>query len=431
MNRAQGKFRQRVFIGALTVPTAAWLLLSAVGIGKYLDYDTGENRVKHEISDEAGMGEITQEVDSWISDRVPFRSILLSLNNAFDWILELPYNKIIEPILLKSAGGATGSADTSSVSSDNTEEGTTEQVTVGKNGYVQETPDSGFLPVKYLGTGTEKAIQGRNGWLFYANVLTSYEGLDLPTESEMETYLNNLNEFHSICEARGINQIFMYLPNKESIYSEYMPDCEKGETSRIRMLEEYAQTNYPELPFEYFYDELEEGKSENLIYLKRDTHWTSPGAAIGVSNMYRMLGLQELDLESLTYRNTEGGYGDLFYLANASKEEYEPEDGLLCNYKEDIDETVVREDNETASVQKYTSDAPGGEKLVIVGDSFVNTMLQFLRCDFSSVYYVCWDSIDQADWSMIRDADYLVVESVERNIDNIAIAVETLKAGLG
>lgn len=455
MNKAQGKLRQRVFAGALIVPSAAWILLSAVGIGKKLDYDTGEKRVKHEISEDAKLGNITGELDAWVSDRVPFRSVLLSINSGLDWFLELPYNKIIEPLLLKKANAAYGTteetaAQTATVpehtegkpsSAENESEQNTgqdvpkddsqsaETVTeeIPSNGYVQETPDAGYLPLKILGTGKEKAIQGRNGWLFYANVLDSYQGLDLPTDAELEEYFQSVLQLHAICEARGMEQIFIYYPNKESVYSEYMPnDCDKAEKSRIQVIEEYAKENYPDLPFEYIYDEIMDAKDTNLLFQKQDTHWTTAGALIGLNNMYRMLGLPEVDETSLGYKEQEGKYGDLFYLANASKEKYEPEVSTEFVYNPEMEATVIKDLNETQTIQNYASANPNGKMLVVIGDSFTNAMTPILRCDFTRYYYVCWEDIKDADWSIINQADYLVVEAVERNTDNIQLGIVSL-----
>lgn len=434
MNRAQGKTRQRAFIGALVIPSAAWLLLSAVGATKVLDYDTGEKRVKHEISEDAGLGTITQEVDSWISDRVPFRSILLSINSGLDHVLEFPYNKLIEPLLLKHAGGKTVAE---------IPEGGNPQIPAGNavnpsgemdgagNGYVQETPDAGYLPVKILGTGTEKALQGRNKWLFYANALDSYQGMDLPTEDEMDRTCTYLNDLHTICEEKGIQEISIFYPNKESVYDEYMPDIEKGETSRMLMLEKYAKEHYPDLPMDYIYDEMLEAKPTNLLYRKQDTHWTIQGALVGLNNMYRMLGLPEIDTASLKYKVVEEAHGDLYYLANLPESEYGPEQVEVCDYKEEIWDTVVNERNEGDTVWKVTSDIPDGKRLVVVGDSFMHAMMPVLGCDFSSVYFVNWKEIDEADWSMFEAADYLVVEAVERNCTNIEYALAQVNEHLG
>lgn len=433
MNRAQGKIRQRAFIGALVIPSAVWMLFSSIGADKVLDYDTGENRAKHEISEDAGLGTITKEADEWIADRVPFRSILLSINSGLDHVLEFPYNKLIEPILLKHAGGSAEVVDNGTVENDTGSGsilpepfGQREEKDTDKEeqkGYVPEKPDAEYLPLKLLGTGSEKALQGKNKWLFYAGVLDSYQGLDLPTDEEMEKTVTYLNDLHTICESRGIQEINIFYPNKESVYSEYMPDIQKGETSRMQMIEDYAHEHYPNLPMEYIYEELLEGKSENLLYRKQDTHWTIHGALIGLNRMYQMLGLPEIDTDSLTYTVAEESQGDLFYLANLSKSEYPPEQEEVCNYKSEISATIVTQSNEVATILEMTSANTEGKRLVVVGDSFMYRILSLLACDYSNVYFVNWEEIDQADLSMFDRADCIVVEAVERNCTNIEYAL--------
>ncbi|MCQ2510835.1 MAG: hypothetical protein MJ116_10285, partial [Lachnospiraceae bacterium] len=103
MKRKDSRRRIRIFYGILIIPTLLWAVLSLVGAAKILDFDTGEKRNKHVMAEDTNLSNVTAELETYYDDRVPFRSILLNMNSTLNWIVELPYTKVVEPVLIRWA----------------------------------------------------------------------------------------------------------------------------------------------------------------------------------------------------------------------------------------------------------------------------------------------------------------------------------------
>ena len=72
------KISNGIFLMMLVLPAAVWIFLSFTGLRERLDFDTGENRTKHRIQENTPVNELPKELEAWINDRVPFRSVILA-----------------------------------------------------------------------------------------------------------------------------------------------------------------------------------------------------------------------------------------------------------------------------------------------------------------------------------------------------------------
>lgn len=106
MKRKDSRRRIRIFYGILILPTILWAFLSLIRVARVLDYDTGEKRNKHTIEEGTNLSNITSELEAVYNDRVPFRSVMLSINSTINWLTELPYTKVVEPVLIKMANAS-------------------------------------------------------------------------------------------------------------------------------------------------------------------------------------------------------------------------------------------------------------------------------------------------------------------------------------
>ena len=111
MRKKQEKLKTAVFLSILILPGLVWLLLKPFGIADKLDFETTENRKKHEIREDVNADELTAEIEAWYNDRVPFRSVILSADRGLNRVVELPYKGAIEPLLLKIANRKRQTAD--------------------------------------------------------------------------------------------------------------------------------------------------------------------------------------------------------------------------------------------------------------------------------------------------------------------------------
>ena len=95
-----------LFLFLIAGPMISWNVLTKFSyknpqIMESLDFDLNEKRLKATISEPVNLETITFELENYYNDRIPFRSILITLKRNIDKILEEPYIKNIEPILLK------------------------------------------------------------------------------------------------------------------------------------------------------------------------------------------------------------------------------------------------------------------------------------------------------------------------------------------
>ena len=93
----QSKLIKRIliFVLVLIMPTMLWGITGLIGLNDNLDFDTYENRNKHEFAEDTTLGNLTAEAEAYYNDRVPFRAMLLSVDRTLNDILEFPYKKYI------------------------------------------------------------------------------------------------------------------------------------------------------------------------------------------------------------------------------------------------------------------------------------------------------------------------------------------------
>ena len=81
------------------------------------------------------------------------------------------------------------------------------------------------LNVKVFGSSiTEDVVLGSEGWLYFADTLPDYVGLDPMTDREIFSAARNLALIQEYCESRGAKFLFTVAPNKNSLYWANMPD---------------------------------------------------------------------------------------------------------------------------------------------------------------------------------------------------------------
>ncbi len=202
-------------------------------IGYYMTYDIWnhenyENREFISIEDieDAEFNEKSATIDSFINDTVPFKNELTALNSKI-------------------------------------------------NLQVFETVQS------------DKVLLGKENWLFHKNVddsksIDDYQGLGHYTAEELALITEKLIYLDQLLESKGIEYRMIIPPNKEQVYSRYMPkDIPVVNISKTQQLADYINDNSDVCvvyPAEYF---RELGEKEH-IYYKYDTHWNNLGALKGI-----------------------------------------------------------------------------------------------------------------------------------------------------
>ena len=287
------------------------------------------------------------------------------------------------------------------------------------------TTSTGAIPITAAATAAGPSVwtsrkslltPKRRNWLFLsaARSVEYYKGTNLLSDEELANFAAPLTQLQERCGKLGIRLIVLIAPNKEQIYSEYMPTYtveneDKREPRLIRYLQEKGITAlYPAA-------ELKAGDLYHETYHRYDTHWTPYGAYIADYLIEKELGMDPEDPYSPDLPVTEKtiSSGDLISLGNLSAGNYPS----VQYYVPDVDAEygITGDDlSENGNVRRTESDNPNGLSLVLVGDSFRVNMSDPLARGFQKTLILHRDYLDASMKDEILDADVLIVEAVER-----------------
>ncbi len=285
----------------------------------------------------------------------------------------------------------------------------------------------------YYSTGeiaSSQVIKGKKKWLFYNSAIDSdsigdFEGTKKYSPEEMDCILKEALWTQEELKARGINFTILVAPNKENVYSEYMPDMyTHSKISGTDILIEHLANNNVKIinPKE----ELLKKHSKYQLYYSYDTHWNQLGAYIGVRNVLETWNIQIPSLEDRTIVSDKlfGNYhycgmDDLAEMAGLRESVFSDEVEYEIEGTGLMDWTAFESEQESKQVSYYSNpEAQVQATLLLIGDSFRSSMVPSLRETFSDVYVV-HRSYYTADVLNEINPEYLISEYVERYSDGI------------
>lgn len=288
------------------------------------------------------------------------------------------------------------------------------------NGSADSSDKLPYFPAREM-NGT---IFGRDDWMFcnYDNSIAYYCGSNLMSEQQMKDKLSLMQKLQNICDSRGVQLQFMIAPNKEQVYSEYMPTYTiENSYKRVPEFIDYVKRN-SSVKIIYPIDELRAAKSTMSTYYKYDTHWNHYGSFIATQALYKDMGLDYVSPDSVNYSEGSCIWG-LVITAGLSWKDYERDYDHIPDYKPEIelfntDGVIDHIHTEKSAVYRTDSTASSQRRFVMVGDSFRLYMMPYLERDFPHVSIAHRDNIHDIE-DDIRQANILVVECVERLDDSL------------
>jgi len=168
----------------------------------------------------------------------------------------------------------------------------------------------------------QSVIVGKDAWLFYCsealddgNSINDFMGSIPLSEAEIENLRMRLEENNRKFAEKGIKYIVAIAPNKNTIYSEYLPERFAKNRSRTRLEQfcDYMDQRSSIKVLDLSKPMLRE-KSKLPLYWATDSHWNSFGAYVGyreimkrISNFYPNTGVIELAGEIAVKRWANGG----------------------------------------------------------------------------------------------------------------------------
>jgi hypothetical protein len=148
--------------------------------------------------------------------------------------------------------------------------------------------------VSLLGISTSSLVMiGKRGWLFflYDHAIDDLRRTHPLTRKQLAQWAKTLEERREWLAQRGIHYVFMFAPNKHSIYPEYVTGKYKHATRPtrydqfIRYMRDHTQVEIVDLRAPL----LKAKADDERLYFRRDTHWNDRGAFVGYQTIMETL----------------------------------------------------------------------------------------------------------------------------------------------
>ena len=284
-----------------------------------------------------------------------------------------------------------------------------------------------FIDYYFFRTSSNPSVTiGKDSYLFYTraddgNPLANYQGKDLYSEEELKALAKNCVAQRDYFSSHEKEFVIYIAPNKERVFSEYMPDKygKPAENYRALQIYNYLKEN-TDIRVIYPYAELMAAKTkiqENIWY-KTDSHWNNIGAYIGAKALFDELGVEFPDItdSSISIVRGENTSGDLASML-----------GLTQYFKDTDYEYTVKGYNDH-NVQNLASDFSGAliykavgadsRKLYVIRDSFSTALAPYLGSQFNESYLRHKSTYSYEDLES-QNPDIVVYETVERYADGL------------
>lgn len=171
---------------------------------------------------------------------------------------------------------------------------------------------------------SDQAVFGKAGWLFFNNhgSLVDAEGRLAYDKNRLERGVAALDRNRRMLAAQGINYLFIVVPDKSSVYPEFLPDFIKpaGPTRLDQFIRELDR-RFPDFPVIDLRQPLVVAKEHGQVYYKTDTHWNQIGAFAGYVAIMRQANrlfpeLQPRSLAGFSLRAGKEKRGDIADIMN-------------------------------------------------------------------------------------------------------------------
>jgi alginate O-acetyltransferase complex protein AlgJ len=239
----------------------------------------------------------------------------------------------------------------------------------------------------------EKVLLGRADWLFLQgdtnDVIGQHTGRVVLGNERRQAWGRTLTLRRSAAEDRGVIWLCIVIPDKESVYAEYLP-VEIDPSARRPVHDFLEVAEQSRAPVVYALSSLEEQKRDRELYPKTDTHWNHRGAYVAYRTICdELLGrgvkLDILEEDSMSW-SEECVAGDL-----GSKMHPGPVLSITSRAHLKSPRAKLVHDNGIQNhgrVWIYERSDYDGATCVVFGESFVENLLPFLKETFRRLVVV-------------------------------------------
>ncbi len=278
----------------------------------------------------------------------------------------------------------------------------------------------------FCNTKIGDVVIGEDNWLFYLtdkqgeNAMADYQKTNLYSAETSGDIASMLEKVRDWFEEKGVEQFHYYVaPNKETIYSEYMP--EKPEVigqgdSRMESFAKYMES-HSDVEFTWLADYMMEYSEKYQLFRKYDTHMNNLGGYIMSEKITEDLTGDTLPIEEIVIeRGQRPCIGDLSRMIGRQDVFLDDREYGLKEFHDGIHYQVEKkkfQDGEEI-FREFTSNSENDRTLLVIGDSFRLRLEKFLPYRYSHTVFVRIDDFTQGLLEKYKPDDVVLV-TVERN----------------
>jgi hypothetical protein len=281
-----------------------------------------------------------------------------------------------------------------------------------------------------------KVLLGKSGWLYFRGEDAKafdrwYRGGEPLAETTIAEIRNERLRRQAFLAARGIAYLVVVVPEKYTVYPEFLPDWAARRADRTRLDRIVAElARNPQLPFVDLRGPLLGAKDRGeRLYYKTDSHWNYLGATVGYHAIMReaVRLLPGLTIAPVTRPAYVAGLdyysGDLAQMLGLPRQFREDDIAPLGKILAAPESRCAREEKPAAepNIETYVyrcANVPRFTALVY-RDSMAIPLIPMLAENFSRSTFVTSERFDPALVERLRP-DIVIEETVERGAANPA-----------
>ncbi len=261
-------------------------------------------------------------------------------------------------------------------------------------------------------SSSDEIVAGKDDWLYYSATLDDFQHRNAVSDRMLFNIAHNVALIQEYAKTHGVSFAFTIAPNKNSLYPSYMPDRYRhtvDDMSDAERLIPYLKTegvNYIDL-FKTFRDR------DEVLYYKRDSHWTEDGAILAYRSLLSAVGADPVALpgEPYGYESLSGDLNKMLYPVGGMYED-------RTVYIPDFSWSYIGEADNVEDNYIETINPKGEGSLLMYRDSFGNSLLPYMAETFGKAVFSKVVPYELKDIEY-ADADILIIEKVERHLPTL------------
>jgi len=285
---------------------------------------------------------------------------------------------------------------------------------------------SGYLRMSPVPT---KVVIGKEGWLFYVaeGALENYRRTSVFSKDELDRIRQTAERRTQWLKNRGIAYYIVLVPEKQTIYPEFMPDSIQrvGNVSKLDQVTAHLKKN-PDLNIIDTRQGLLNEKGKHVLYDNLGTHWNQYGAFIAYRQLMDKVvqGFPEispLEKEDFSIKTEIVAGGEITAMLALPDSFFEEEIIKLVPKKERTFEFMKGHDATRGQYIMWVTTKnknPNLPKLLMYRDSFATRLIPYLSENFSHSIYK-WDFSFETDLIKQEKPDIVIHQVEERYLEHL------------